>query len=215
MKLLYCEECGDIFSLNDKRKTCRCGKTFGKYIDDRNGIYGGPSICLGLDNMSFDFAIENQMIDGPGVKIDACVIPMYSGSIIKMDDNLLAYSFEDDISIIADWNYRINIKRNFLFGTIYKICKKLMEIKIKDKHEYVELTASVNKILEKLKLYYNYDTEEFEKLSYYIKSIAGKDQEFIKKICDLTPLKIMDELLKKYDPDYYKKLYLNKNAEEL
>lgn len=63
MKLLCCLDCADIFSLSSKEKSCGCGKTSGKYIDDLNAVYSGNAQPIGFSNKSFRLALQLQRIE--------------------------------------------------------------------------------------------------------------------------------------------------------
>ena len=59
MKLLYCPNCNDVFSLSNEEKICTCGQCFGWYEDD--GLNATISYCaipLGFHNSSFLNALE-------------------------------------------------------------------------------------------------------------------------------------------------------------
>jgi len=58
MKLLYCNNCKDIFNLKvNVEKYCSCGETHGQYVNGLNAEFQGkPAIPLGFDNHSFLFA---------------------------------------------------------------------------------------------------------------------------------------------------------------
>jgi hypothetical protein len=83
MKLLYCKECHDIFSLSLELKSCTCGKSKGKYTDNFNARYSGPCIPLGIDNNSFRLALNNQPNSGQGFDFEAFVIPKVCNTFIK------------------------------------------------------------------------------------------------------------------------------------
>ena len=85
MKLLLCLDCDDIFNLGYELKSCSCGETKGKYIDQRNAIYSGVnSIPLGIANDSFGKAIRNQQETFPlGERFTAFVIPKNCETFIK------------------------------------------------------------------------------------------------------------------------------------
>lgn len=53
MKLLLCLDCHDIFNLKKQEKSCGCGKTKGKYIDNLNAVYSGNAQPIGFANESF------------------------------------------------------------------------------------------------------------------------------------------------------------------
>jgi len=53
MKLIYCNECKDVFRLINDERTCMCGKASGSYKDDGlNAVIAGSSaVPLALENM--------------------------------------------------------------------------------------------------------------------------------------------------------------------
>lgn len=61
MKLLFCKNCGSVFSLNlNFEKSCDCGKTKGEYIDNRNAVFSGDNaVMLGFDNFNFKTVLNN------------------------------------------------------------------------------------------------------------------------------------------------------------
>ena len=77
MKLLLCTKCSDVFSLRHEQKTCSCGKTKGRYIDDTNAVYSGEyAVGLGFKNDSFVYAIFNRPIKGLGKTFESWVMPL-------------------------------------------------------------------------------------------------------------------------------------------
>lgn len=200
MKLLYCHNCYDIFALGYELKFCACKKCSGKYIDKENAVYNGNSVCIGIDNNSLRFAVENQMIDGAGVKIDACVIPFYSGATIRLKDDIDINHFSEthrSFVVKKDWDNKINNKRSGIFYSVYKLCKKIMEIKIKKKDEYDDLTTHLNIIYKKIEQYLK-NNSHFEEVVLAIEWVGVKDQSFIKNISSLSAEKIVSETLEKY-----------------
>lgn len=61
MKLLYCDECGDVFNLNFELKQCSCGKVKGKYINRVEAVVNGAGFSLAIGNGSKDHAILNML----------------------------------------------------------------------------------------------------------------------------------------------------------
>ncbi|MBU6430513.1 MAG: hypothetical protein KGR26_15960, partial [Cyanobacteria bacterium REEB65] len=53
MKLLFCPSCHDIRKLISEPTACFCGKSSGHYTDERNAVYSGDAVPLGIDNRSF------------------------------------------------------------------------------------------------------------------------------------------------------------------
>jgi hypothetical protein len=75
MKLIYCPNCYDIVKCQKTDRTCQCGQSGGRYLDDLNAIYWGKAIPLGLANSSFVRALRNQPDEGMGERFEAFVIP--------------------------------------------------------------------------------------------------------------------------------------------
>lgn len=95
MKLIVCIKCGDIFNLTIKEKTCSCGKSSGKYIDDLNAEISGDCEPIGFANNTFSHAykiqkIENKNYDGnkntccKGVEFTAFFIPEWATSVKRV-----------------------------------------------------------------------------------------------------------------------------------
>lgn len=59
MKLLYCAHCGDIVRLFPEKRYCRCGKSWGHYLEDNaTTVQTWPGLSLGIANQDFSQAIE-------------------------------------------------------------------------------------------------------------------------------------------------------------
>ena len=84
MKLLLCLNCDDIFNLDYKEKSCRCGETKGKYKDVRNAVYTGKhAVPLAIDNVTLAEAIRSQTNEGLGKHFTAIVVPKKSPTFVK------------------------------------------------------------------------------------------------------------------------------------
>jgi len=82
MKLLYCKKCQDVFRLiSEETRSCRCGKTSGKYISHLEAEFTGKfAVTLGISNDSFLSAIKKQPVSIKGQvvvgeRFEAFVIP--------------------------------------------------------------------------------------------------------------------------------------------
>ena len=90
MKLLYCTECADLFSLSAKERRCSCGRSGGRYLDDRGAEIWGAAVPVGIDNRSFDAALRRQWFaDRDGDQIEgsifsAWIMPAAAGTIKKL-----------------------------------------------------------------------------------------------------------------------------------
>ncbi len=86
MKLLMCDECDDVFNLDFHEKSCKCGKTKGKYLDNQNAICSGDTAMLmGFSNPSLRSAIKNKKSGavGFGLNFTAFIIDDNCRTFIK------------------------------------------------------------------------------------------------------------------------------------
>lgn len=84
MKLLLCLECNDIFNLDMSEKSCSCGRSKGKYINQQIAEYTGEfALPLGFSNPSLIQAIKDQPIEGLGKEFTAFVIPKNCKTFLK------------------------------------------------------------------------------------------------------------------------------------
>lgn len=92
MKLLFCLNCQDIFSLSKQTKTCSCGESRGRYIDDLNAEIKGNCEPIEFSNKSFSEALKIQRLLNKrqekkddvcckGVEFTAFIIPDWAKSI--------------------------------------------------------------------------------------------------------------------------------------
>lgn len=58
MKLLYCRECDDVVRLLDDERTCMCGATKGRYLDEKNAVFSGPAEPFAISNSQFAVAVQ-------------------------------------------------------------------------------------------------------------------------------------------------------------
>jgi hypothetical protein len=67
MKLMYCAHCGDVVRLFPERRSCKCGKSWGHYLnDDSTTVQTWPSLSLGIANPDFREA-EKSFAAAPNV----------------------------------------------------------------------------------------------------------------------------------------------------
>ena len=88
MKLLFCKNCTDIFSISTtKTKSCSCGKTKGKYLDNINAVYTGQfAVPMGISNPSFISALKRFAQDGGGDNIKAFLISNSANTFKKVKE---------------------------------------------------------------------------------------------------------------------------------
>ena len=53
MKLIFCPSCSDLFRLFSEPRSCRCGKSWGRYTDDVYAEIGGEAVAVGVANDDF------------------------------------------------------------------------------------------------------------------------------------------------------------------
>ncbi|NUT35338.1 MAG: hypothetical protein HOV79_19975 [Hamadaea sp.] len=54
MKLMYCPHCHDIVRLFPEKRSCRCGKSWGYYLDDNaTTVQTWPGLSIGIANPDF------------------------------------------------------------------------------------------------------------------------------------------------------------------
>src|SRR5262245_47788310 len=59
MKLLYCLHCHDIVRLYSERRSCKCGKSWGQYLEDnRTTLQTDGTLSIGFANPDFSAAYE-------------------------------------------------------------------------------------------------------------------------------------------------------------
>jgi hypothetical protein len=88
VKLVLCRSCQDVFKLVYDKRTCLCGKTWGRYLEDGlHAVYGGESaIPLGFANDSLATAIAFQPTKvTSGFRFEAFVISKKCATMVKED----------------------------------------------------------------------------------------------------------------------------------
>lgn len=59
MKLMYCGHCGDVVRLFPEKRFCRCGKSWGHYLEDgATTVQTYPGLSLGIANQDFQMALD-------------------------------------------------------------------------------------------------------------------------------------------------------------
>lgn len=81
MKLLYCGHCGDVVRLYPEKRFCRCGKSWGYYLEDNaTTVQTYPGLSLGMANPDFELAlktfIENPDYFSPVLAIRCWINPL-------------------------------------------------------------------------------------------------------------------------------------------
>lgn len=89
MKLLRCNKCGDVVSLNARMKRCGCGASSGRYLDAHKAEYCGPCVMIGIANYSWHSALALNDFNPPsytsrGHRIEAFIIPESSPNVKRV-----------------------------------------------------------------------------------------------------------------------------------
>jgi hypothetical protein len=80
MKLMYCAHCHDIVKLFPEKRSCKCGKSWGHYLDDNSTtVQTFPSLSLGIANPDFNGAVaawqEDPKAWSPSITMRAWINP--------------------------------------------------------------------------------------------------------------------------------------------
>ena len=90
MKLLYCAHCHDIVRLFPERRTCRCGKSWGQYLEDNSTtVQTWPSLSLGIANPDFARArqafVEAADTFSPELTLRCWINPLSEADVTFVD----------------------------------------------------------------------------------------------------------------------------------
>lgn len=84
MKLIYCPICLDIVKLRYDKRTCGCGASWGRYLEDGlRAEIGGQAVPLAFDNTGFYDALKRRPESGYG--------PYFNAWVIARDDPHVRY----------------------------------------------------------------------------------------------------------------------------
>ena len=83
MKLILCRLCGTTAILTHDAVRCQCGESQGVYLDDRNAIYSGPCVPLGIDNHDLAEVALDRRTQFSGFRI-----PSNSRYFRRVDDEI-------------------------------------------------------------------------------------------------------------------------------
>jgi len=88
MKLIFCNECHDIVSMRYELRSCDCGRSQGRYVDEVHLEYSGPCRVLGFANKSFASALSYHQHNGntKGIVFKSFVIPSHAESIKRVEE---------------------------------------------------------------------------------------------------------------------------------
>ena len=86
MKLIRCLVCKDVMSLRSHRRSCLCGESWGRYIDDEVVEVGGKTIVVAFAGSSFATALRNQPDEGEGRRFIAFVLPKKCNTVIYCNE---------------------------------------------------------------------------------------------------------------------------------
>lgn len=87
MKLILCKECQDVVRLMPEKRSCKCGKCSGKYVDSINAIYSGElAVPLGFNNRILVNSVNKFTLSGFGLDFTAFVISSDCNTFKLVDD---------------------------------------------------------------------------------------------------------------------------------
>lgn len=87
MKLILCEKCSDVVCLKlGIDRSCACGESGGRYVDNLNAEVWGPCFKLGFANMSLVSALRAQKFDG-----DPKDVMLYGGKYVTKGRDFQAF----------------------------------------------------------------------------------------------------------------------------
>lgn len=73
-----------MVALTKHLRTCQCGRSQGRYVDDLTAVFHGETaVPLGFNNASFDAALQAQPLDGEGRDFIAFVIPQKCPTFVR------------------------------------------------------------------------------------------------------------------------------------
>jgi hypothetical protein len=101
MKLLYCGHCGDVVRLFPEKRYCKCGKSWGHYLEDNaTTVQTYPGLSLGIANPDFDLAVktfvENPNYFSPALAIRCWVNPLSESDVKFVSDEREEETEEQD-----------------------------------------------------------------------------------------------------------------------
>lgn len=91
MKLLYCGHCGDVVKLFPERRSCKCGRSWGEYLEDNSTtVQTNYTLSLGLANPDFNAAVnaylQNRKHFSPELAIRAWINPDSEPDVTYFDE---------------------------------------------------------------------------------------------------------------------------------
>ena len=91
MKLLYCGHCGDVVRLFPEKRSYKCGKSWGQYLEDNaTTVQTNHSLSLGIANPDFQDAVktflDNQDYFSPALAIRCWINPLSEPDVTFISD---------------------------------------------------------------------------------------------------------------------------------
>ncbi len=62
MKLVYCQDCQDLFKLSYVTRVCECGRVYGRYLNNEEVEVSPTTISIAIGNTDLRAAIEAMQI---------------------------------------------------------------------------------------------------------------------------------------------------------
>ncbi len=62
MKLIYCQDCHDLFKLSLTMRTCECGHVYGRYVNNQDAEVSEDAVSIVIGNTHLRASIEAMQI---------------------------------------------------------------------------------------------------------------------------------------------------------
>jgi hypothetical protein len=90
VKLMYCVRCHDVVRLFPERRYCRCGESWGEYVDNATTAQTWPSLSLGIANPDFEQAklafVENPKVFSPLLSMRSWINPVSEPDVTFVEE---------------------------------------------------------------------------------------------------------------------------------
>jgi hypothetical protein len=85
MKLMFCHRCSSLTTLSHISTWCKCGKSYGRFVNHNDAEIHGPCIPLSISNGSLRDAVMHRLETGEGSEVTAWIPGKGTGPIKEED----------------------------------------------------------------------------------------------------------------------------------
>jgi hypothetical protein len=97
VKLLYCGHCGDVVRLFPEKRFCKCGKSWGHYLEDNaTTVQTYPGLSLGISNPDFQLALD-AFVENPNQFSPLLAIRCWINPLSEPDVQFVASEENDPV----------------------------------------------------------------------------------------------------------------------